>query len=232
MTLLLLQLPEWVPAPISSMIRLLLQSSARKRLISATSHNIDRECSDDISSDISLSNAAQRSVINYDALRRHCMFASWNAAAATTTVASTTASENNVNNDCQQREDTSSNSSNNNGISTRYTLNNMHNIYQQSAVRVPLLHELCIRAVGKATLVLADAIAANGGIRPKQPIWMKVTEYNNLVTLYVTTAVSNVLFLLTALPTASLTIPRSCSYSTLSLSTTTIAWARSIQTVL
>lgn len=40
--------------------------------------------------------------------------------------------------------------------------------------RVPLLSELCIRAVGKSCIRLANDIALNGGVRPTVP-WMKVS---------------------------------------------------------
>ena len=41
-------------------------------------------------------------------------------------------------------------------------------------MRVPQLSELCLRAVGKSCLNVADAIAANGGTKDGLPSWIKV----------------------------------------------------------
>ena len=47
------------------------------------------------------------------------------------------------------------------------------------AVKVPKLSDYCIRAIGKACLVIADQSALNGGIRPKIP-WMQAFNLQQL----------------------------------------------------
>ena len=50
------------------------------------------------------------------------------------------------------------------------------------AIRVPTLHELCIRAVGKAIVITADVISKNGGVRPSADVpntkWMRDLSMN------------------------------------------------------
>lgn len=55
-------------------------------------------------------------------------------------------------------------------------------LHEFPAVRVPTLHELCIRAVAKAVVVTADAISLNGGIRPdsEDKAWMKNLKLSKL----------------------------------------------------
>lgn len=49
----------------------------------------------------------------------------------------------------------------------------LYAVHQRQAIRVPTLQELCIKAVAKAALVVADAITSAGGFRP--PIhWIQV----------------------------------------------------------
>lgn len=48
-----------------------------------------------------------------------------------------------------------------------------YGFYSFPAVRVPTLRELCQRAVAKASILAANAIAMNGGIRPEDP-WIQV----------------------------------------------------------
>lgn len=59
-------------------------------------------------------------------------------------------------------------------------LESFKNIHSQAAVRVPTLADLCIRAVGRACLILADEMAAAGGIRPKIR-WMQTLDLHKNV---------------------------------------------------
>ena len=51
------------------------------------------------------------------------------------------------------------------GVSTAHT---------RTAVRVPLLSEICLRAVGSACVYLSEQVALNGGSRPEIK-WMQVS---------------------------------------------------------
>jgi hypothetical protein len=54
------------------------------------------------------------------------------------------------------------------------TVDGVRTVYDRSALKVPTLREICLRATGRAALLLAAAIAENGGSRPTTPAWMTV----------------------------------------------------------
>lgn len=60
------------------------------------------------------------------------------------------------------------------------TVAGMRTVYERTAWKMPTLREICLRAVGRAALVLADAINENGGVRPTTPSWMQVRKIMRL----------------------------------------------------
>lgn len=56
------------------------------------------------------------------------------------------------------------------------TVEGVRTAYTRTAVRVPLLSEISLRAVGSACVHLSELVALNGGVRPDVP-WMQVRVY-------------------------------------------------------
>jgi hypothetical protein len=96
---------------------------------------------------------------------------------------------NNSNNNNNNNNNKIDNSNNNNYNKIDDSNNNNHNkiddsivdknkslpltlIYNYPSIQIPTLHEICIRIVAKCILIVANAIAENGGIRPKIPYWI------------------------------------------------------------
>lgn len=179
------------------MLHLLLNPDARARL--------RRACG------VSLSAAAVETGklpagINYDALRGHEMFANALSiltppAVTVTTISTTNAA---VSSTVTAAED---------GVSSQTqalvlqvltatdelsTVEGVRSVYERPAVRVPTLREICLRATGRAALLLAAATAENGGVRPKTPQWMQV-RVNSRCMFCLTIIFSVCLFVLTEL---------------------------------
>ena len=53
------------------------------------------------------------------------------------------------------------------------TVEGVRTAYTRTALRVPLLSEISLRAVGSACVHLSEQVALNGGVRPDVP-WMQV----------------------------------------------------------
>jgi len=130
------------------MIRLLLQSDARARLRSACGVSADSSGSGGASS-LALGTTKHPSGINYDALRAHEMFSNPHATCP------------GIAPHAPVFDDLS-------------TVEGVRTVYERDAHKVPSLRELCLRATGRAALLLAAATAENGGVRPKFPVWMQV----------------------------------------------------------
>lgn len=153
MLFLCLQIPNWVPAPLASMLQLLLQPDAKARLRSACGASL---------SDTAGSSNKLPTGINYDALRGHEMFTNAHsiiAAPPSSTAVSAGVDGSNIASTATDELSTVA------GVRT---------VYDRPALRVPTLRELCLRATGRATLLLAAATAENGGVRPTEPKWMQV----------------------------------------------------------
>ena len=58
------------------------------------------------------------------------------------------------------------------------TVEGVSTAHNRSAVRVPLLSEICLRAVGNASVYLSEQVAQNGGTRPHIK-WMQVMSVLN-----------------------------------------------------
>jgi hypothetical protein len=126
------------------MIRLLLQSDPKARLRSACG--------------VSDSATLAPGQLSYDALRGHEMFRN----AHSTCV------------DTRQAGGEGSVGPSGNAVDELSTVNGVQTVYDRSALKVPTLREICLRATGRAALLLAAAIAENGGSRPTTPTWMTV----------------------------------------------------------
>lgn len=126
------------------MIRLLLQSDARARLRSACGVSAAGG-----ESPLALGTTKHPSGINYDALRAHEMFS--DAHAVSPGIAPHTPTFDDLS-----------------------TVDSVRTVYEREAHKVPTLRELCLRATGRAALLLAAATAENGGVRPQSPTWMQV----------------------------------------------------------
>ena len=160
-----LQIPDWIPAPLASMLRLLLQKDSKARLRSACGW-ADRFDPFDPAS-------AASAVINYDGLRGHEMFRDAHCTSQYTS--SAVASCNNHANVPYNDNISTASTSSSAAVDELSTVAGVSTVYSRPAARVPQLRELCIRAVGRASLVLAAAIAENGGLRPSAPAWMQVS---------------------------------------------------------
>ena len=53
------------------------------------------------------------------------------------------------------------------------TVESVRTAFTRTAVRVPMLSEISLRAVGSACVHLSELVALNGGVRPDVP-WMQV----------------------------------------------------------
>jgi hypothetical protein len=60
------------------------------------------------------------------------------------------------------------------GYDSLLTLDDIRNIYQQSPPTIPLLHDVCIRAIAEVAIKVAFEISNNGGVRPDIP-WVQVS---------------------------------------------------------
>jgi hypothetical protein len=65
------------------------------------------------------------------------------------------------------------------GTDALTTAEGVRTVSTRAAVRVPLLSELCLRAVGNACVYLAEQVAENGGVRPSKP-WMTAFDLQRL----------------------------------------------------
>ena len=65
------------------------------------------------------------------------------------------------------------------------TVEGVRTVYERTAVQVPTLRELCLRATGKAVIILAEAIAENGGVRPASPAWMQVNSKDSDIYIHI-----------------------------------------------
>jgi hypothetical protein len=154
------QIPDWVPAPLASMIRVLLQPDPIARLRSACGR-------DDVTVGGALGSPQQPSLLSYDALRAHEMFRD----ASCTRTGTNTSAGSGDSAEGAQGDHTEALGSMEDALSTA---EGVRTVYDRPAVTVPSLRELCLRAMGRAALVLAEATAENGGVRPASPAWMKV----------------------------------------------------------
>ena len=129
------------------MIRLLLQSDAKTRLRSACGLTENAALP-------STGSPTSPSALCYDALRSHEMFRDAH---------------------CTSREAASTETDA--AVDELSTLEGVRTVYDRPALQVPTLREICLRATGRAALMLAAATAQNGGARPKSPEWMQVCMY-------------------------------------------------------
>jgi hypothetical protein len=180
------QIPDWVPSAAQSMLRMLLEPDAKKRMQLACGTSCRAPATEPAAITTSASTGASASTsaatlpatalqsaeeavaqtICYDALRRHDLFRLAHSLRAPSTYAPALGEVGNAGvRGSADRDNDSDELSTSEGVCA---------VYARPAVQVPTLRELCARAVGRATLLLAAAIAENGGIRPKTPLWMQV----------------------------------------------------------
>lgn len=148
-------MPDWTPAPVADLIRLLLTKDPKERMQNCVGEFIDCSSSDPDVYDR----------ISYDTLRKHAFFSNWHeevnqsqqlhyARQLSASVESLA-----VASDCSGLD----------------SVEAITNVYNEAAHRVPSLHDLCLRAVANAAVDIAFATSDNGGIRPKLP-WMQAFQ--------------------------------------------------------
>jgi hypothetical protein len=192
------QIPDWVPSAAQSMLRMLLEPDAKRRMqlacgtycrapaaeaaaittsaststgVSASTSSVAAAAAAAATLPATALQSAEEAVaqtICYDALRRHDVFRLAHSLRAPSTYAPALGEAGEAGDagvGSADRDNDSDELSTSEGVCA---------VYARPAVQVPTLRELCARAVGRATLLLAAAIAENGGIRPKTPLWMQV----------------------------------------------------------
>jgi len=169
------QIPTWIPLPYKTLLHTLLQKDARARFHSCSDGFLHLDCTSGMT-------IPERRSISYDKLRRHLVFDELNTRmrgliALQSKSMNVTIGENMLRETMENSSNNSINSTTNNNtiddsivdknISLPLTL-----IYNYPSIQIPTLHEICIRIVAKCILIVANAIAENGGIRPKIPYWI------------------------------------------------------------
>jgi hypothetical protein len=147
-----------VPGPINSMIRLLLTKDDKERMNNCCSIQILTDIDPSVDNRTAVEN--KFSLINYDKLRTHPIFKCFTSATNDNFVQFNTVS------DVSQSQLELNNQKSTSTVQVNSVIG--------GAVRIPLLRELCVRAVGAACILIADLTASNGGSRPDVK-WIQVS---------------------------------------------------------
>ena len=143
------------------MLRFLLVKDGTRRLANATGDNRTYTTADELAS------------VCYDALRQQPFFTEWSSFYCAESVASITALGATLpeelhkltSNECLALPLE---------VDHLHTLEGVQTVYSRPAVVGAPLHEVLVRVIGRACLVLAEATSNNGGVKPDIP-WMQVS---------------------------------------------------------
>jgi hypothetical protein len=179
------QIPIWMPEQIASMMRLLLMKDGAERLSAASGSTID----------FNVDHAALRT-ISYDTLRSQPFFCDWVSTSTSedrralelaggqlpaqlhSSQLPVATPEAPVVEELPDTEEehvvVPADYCQADGPDDLSTVEGVRTAYRRPAVQSAPQHELYIRSLGRASLVLAEATADNGGVRPDVP-WMQVS---------------------------------------------------------
>lgn len=181
-------MPTWVPQPIRDMVQILLTKDNRQRILATTTGLTSALTTTNTTATCSVPSEELRG-LSYDTLRGHAFFSRW-----TEDVMAENIRQYHRSDVAEQEQLIEQYVTVNQAEDDLAAVEGVRSVYNQQLVnvssetdsntknvislRIPSLHDMCIRAVGDAAVLVALESAKNGGLRPPDIPWMQATRFN------------------------------------------------------